>query len=234
MSLEASRNRVLVLFPRSVIQALSPNAKRVAVAAGTVLAQPGILPEYVYFLDSGLAVAVEVMGDGRALTVATGGREAALGARSALEFGPPLQYEVLMLVSGHGWRLPAKIIREVVDRNANVKALFLRILWRGFAALSKTAACNGLHTLRQRCCRFLLTVRDNVDEDTFALTHESLALALGATRPSVSLTLERLQKRKIISYARGSMTIFNRPELEELACECYLQLRHEYERYLGP
>jgi hypothetical protein len=46
-------------------------------------------------------------------------------------------------------------------------------------------ACNGLHTIRRRCCRWLLEIQDRVRTEALPVTHEFMALLLGVRRASV-------------------------------------------------
>jgi hypothetical protein len=80
--------------------------------------------------------------------------------------------------------------------------------------LVQTAACNLLHSLEQRCCRWLLIAHDSAQSDTFALTHELLALILGVQRPSVSPTIGLLRKAGCIDYRSGHVTIRDRSGIQ--------------------
>jgi CRP-like cAMP-binding protein len=82
-------------------------------------------------------------------------------------------------------------------------------------------ACNGLHNVQQRCCRWLLMTRDRMDSDELKLTHEFLGLMLGVRRASVSEVLAPLQEMGLVSSNRGTITILNRKALEAGVCECY-------------
>jgi CRP-like cAMP-binding protein len=95
-------------------------------------------------------------------------------------------------------------------------------------------ACNGLHRLGQRCCRWLLMTRDRVGEDNLRLTHEYLAIMLGARRASVTEALRPLQDAGLLKSHRGRITILRVEGLEARACECYSVVRDEYDRLLGP
>ena len=96
--------------------------------------------------------------------------------------------------------------------------------------LAQTAACNRLHSLRQRCCRWLLIAHDNAGEPTFTLTHEFLALMMGVNRPTLTQTVAGLRRGGLIQYARAAVTIRDRRGLESGSCECYESLRAECER----
>ena len=93
--------------------------------------------------------------------------------------------------------------------------------------LAQTAGCNGLHSLEQRCCRWLLMAHDSVPSDTFPLTHELLATILGVQRAGVSIAAYSLQKAGLIQYSRGHVTVMSRSGLERAACECYSAMHDE-------
>ena len=99
--------------------------------------------------------------------------------------------------------------------------------------VSLTAACTAFHVIEQRLARWLLTVHDRADGDEFPMTHEFLAMMLGVQRPGVSLAAGVLQKAGLIHYARGRMTVTDRPGLEAASCECYHVARREFARLLG-
>ena len=94
---------------------------------------------------------------------------------------------------------------------------------------SQTVACNALHSLEQRTCRWLLMTHDGIGRDDFTLTHEFLAEMLGVRRQSVSLAAGALQRSGLVTYRRGRIRIINRRGLEATACECYEVLRSLYE-----
>ena len=96
--------------------------------------------------------------------------------------------------------------------------------------IAQTAACNRLHTLEERCCRWLLIAYDSAMSDNFPLTHEFLAMMLGAQRAGVSVAAGALQRAGYIRYSRGQVTITNRTGLERGACECYASVRAELNR----
>ena len=97
----------------------------------------------------------------------------------------------------------------------------------------QTAACNRLHSLEERCCRWLLIAHDSALADTFPLTHEFLAMMLGSQRSGVSIAASFLQKAGLISYKHGRIMITDRAGLEDAACECYSSIRSELDRLLS-
>ena len=96
----------------------------------------------------------------------------------------------------------------------------------------RTAACNSLHPVEQRCCRWLLTAHDHADGDEFPLTHDILASLLGVRRPTVTITLMELQRAGLIRQRRGVMVIVNRDGLRERVCECHTSINRSIKRLL--
>jgi CRP-like cAMP-binding protein len=96
----------------------------------------------------------------------------------------------------------------------------------------QSTACAGLHSIEQRCCRWLLTTRDRVDSDPFSLSHEFLALMLGTRRATVSQVMKKLQDRGLIKYQRGRITIADRAGLVTSSCECYQVVADAYRRVM--
>ena len=99
--------------------------------------------------------------------------------------------------------------------------------------ISQCVACNGLHVIVERCCRWLLMTHDRVEGDEVALTHEFLSYMLGVRRSSVTEVLQTLREQKLIRYGQGRILVIDRPGLEALSCECYQCVLDEYQRLLG-
>ena len=91
-----------------------------------------------------------------------------------------------------------------------------------------TVACNAVHPVEARCCRWLLSTHDRVDEDALPLTHEFLAEMLGVQRSTVSATLRSLQTTGLIEQHRGGIAVLDRAGLEQAACECYRKIRFRF------
>ena len=115
-------------------------------------------------------------------------------------------------------------IREMVDRHT--EALL------GHA--KQSAACNALHSVEARFCRWLLTCHDRISTDSVALTQEIVADMLGVQRTTVTAVARTLQGKGLIRYRRGVVDIVDREGLQALACECYDVIRRHYDRLLPP
>jgi CRP-like cAMP-binding protein len=85
---------------------------------------------------------------------------------------------------------------------------------------AQTAACNRLHSIEQRCARWLLMTVDRVQSNQIPITHEFLSSMLGVRRAGVTVTAGELQRSGLIRYDRGRLTIVDGQGLESAACEC--------------
>ena len=62
---------------------------------------------------------------------------------------------------------------------------------------------------------------DRMGTDAFPLTQEFVAMMLGVARPTVTVVAGALQKARLVTYQRGTVTIVDRRKLETASCECY-------------
>jgi CRP-like cAMP-binding protein len=142
--------------------------------------------------------------------------------------------------------LSGETMMQVPDTNAEVMstAAFTRELAKGgpfhecvhrysqglLTLIMQSTGCMALHTVHERCCRWLLMTHDRIRENQFHLSHEFLAMMLGATRPTVTIVAGSLQKAGLINYTRGRITILDRKGLEDASCECYATVRGHFDR----
>jgi hypothetical protein len=96
--------------------------------------------------------------------------------------------------------------------------------------LAQSIACHGFHVVEERLARWLLMTRDRAHSDTFAITQESLSFMLGVRRVGITNAAGALQKRKLITYSRGQLTILDRDGLLATSCVCYELDRSTYKR----
>lgn len=185
--------------------------------------------DYVYFPVSGIISAMTVMEDGRAIEVATIGNEGLVGL-SAFLGSEESPYEVMVQVQGQALRMPAHTLRKEAGSNSPLRQVLLAYYTAFSVQVSYSVACNGLHKVEERCCRWLLMTQDRVGSNVLPLTHEFLAIMLGVRRASVTDVLSPLQQRGLIRNGRGTIEIIDRAGLEAKACECYGAINQEFSR----
>lgn len=225
-------NRLLAAMSDGELARLAPSMEVVSLADRTVLAEPGSRLRYAYFPHAGVICLMAVMGTAAAET-ATVGPEGFVGIEALLG-GDAASQRVLVQVGGMASRLPMPALLAAVHRNAPLRSLFLGYIRYFITQVSQSVACNGRHSVHQRCARWLLMAHDRARRDSFKLTHEFIAEMLGIQRPTVTIVARRLQREGLIRYSRGEITITNRRGLEAAACECYAIVSKALDEILMP
>jgi CRP-like cAMP-binding protein len=226
------QNRLLRALPLAEYARLLPQLTPVRLGLKQVLIEPDAPIQDVYFPRSGVGSMIADAQEGGAVEVGTIGPEGFIGL-PVLMGADRMPYRVFVQVEGEGWRLSTDAFRRLVDERPAVRHLLLRFAQTFSDQLSQSVACNRLHTLEERCARWLLMTHDRVHGESVELTHEFLALMLGVRRAGVTVAMGTLQGAQLIRYVRGRVTVLDRPRLEEASCGCYHITRTAYERLLG-
>jgi len=221
-------NRILLALSPKGRRALWPSLSRRAVKRGEVLYEMGTEIRNLYFVESGLITLAKPMHDGRVAEIGAIGREGIVtptgvfgGTRTVMEFVAQIPGTVLQVAREDFW--------HQLGRDAEFAAIIERYVAVVMSQLTQTAACNMLHSIEERCCRWLLIAHDSALADSFPMTHEFLATMLGVRRAGVQAAAAALQRRGFISYYRGCVRIQNRRGLESAVCECYETIRKQFE-----
>jgi CRP-like cAMP-binding protein len=225
-------NRLLAALPAEVYDQLVPSLELVSLTLKQMLYQPNSAIPYVYFPLNAVASLVTVMQDGQSVEVATIGNEGVVGVPVFLG-AETISGEAFTQIPGEAMRMRAEVFRDEAIRTGPLQDLMLRYTQTLFTQIAQSVACNRLHSIEQRCARWLLMSQDRVRADQFPLTQEFISQMLGVRRAGVSEVASQLQKIGLIQYNRGIITILNRQGLEEVSCECYAVIKQEYNRLLG-
>jgi CRP-like cAMP-binding protein len=216
-------NKLLAGLPRDQLKLLAPHLSTSVIAQGVVLLEAGEEFDEVYFPHSGMLSLLVVMSDGKAIEVATVGREGAVGAMAGLglyKSSVRVTVQLPMAVT----KIAASQFRKAVEGSHAVRDLCIRYNEVLLVQARVTAACNALHPVDARFCRWLLQSADRAESDTVPLTQEFLAEMLGVRRTSVTEVASNIQNLGTIAYSRGVIHIVDRAALERQACECYRTL----------
>jgi CRP-like cAMP-binding protein len=185
----------------------------------------------VYFpLDSVLSV-VARMRDGSQIEIGTIGREG-MSAFPLLLGASSTANVCYCQVRGSAIKIPASLFHQIVESDRAFRQVLDRYLQAYINMLGQLAACNRLHSVYERCARWLLMTRDRVDTDQLPLTQEFLAMMLGTGRSGVAIAAATFQQAGFIRYAHGTITMLDRPGLENAACECYEVAREQFDGLL--
>lgn len=207
---------------------VAQHLEEVHLKPGDILVEPGDQFPHVYFPQSGVVSLVALFEGGGAVEVGTVGWEGMVGIPVYLGVGTSA-YRVIMQVEGNVRRLPAAEFERAVTEIPGWDATVADFVDAYLMQVSQTAACNRMHDLAQRAARWLLITHDRVGGDSFALTHEFLAIMLGVRRAGVSEAAAELQRKGAIRYSRGRVTVTDRSILVREACECYGVVRARFD-----
>lgn len=225
------RNRLLAAIPVEDYDRLSPHLEFVSLGIKDVIYEPEKPIRNVYFPLDGVCSILSVDAEGRAVEVATVGNEGMVGLPVFLgaTSSPGLAFSQ---IPGQALRMDAASFRELVTPGTPLHSRLQRYTEALFNMVAQGSACNRLHTIRQRCARWLLMSHDRVGRDEFELTQEFLSDMLGVRRASVSEVAGELQSDGFITYTRGVITILDRAGLERTSCSCYQIIKREFDRVL--
>jgi CRP-like cAMP-binding protein len=228
------RNRLLAALPADAYRRLEPHLSVVELPRLRVLLASGARVDRVHLPVSGLSSVVVCDVAGRGVSVATVGREGAVGLQAALA-AMRMPAEVVQQVPGIAVRVARSHLVRLVRERAPFRRLIDRYLAAQFVEALQGSACHRVHGLEARMARALLTTRDRVETDGFPLTHEVLALMVGGSRPRVSLAAQALEADGLIAWRRGEVGIRDPVGLEVRSCECYATIRDAMRRaFEGP
>jgi CRP-like cAMP-binding protein len=166
------------------------------------------------------------MRDGKAVETATVGREGVVGAMSGLGIHTSWVRAIAQLPL-FASRISSTELRKAATSSKPITDLCIRYNEVLLEQARITAACNAMHQIEPRFCRWLLQTRDRAESDTITLTHEFLSEMLGVRRTSVTEVATKIQAAGAISYSRGVIKIVDLRALETMACECYDAIRHQ-------
>jgi CRP-like cAMP-binding protein len=227
---DSRRNALLGALPQADWQALAPWMEISDVSAGQVLHQGGSPVRQVYFPINCVAALVQVLADGTSVQTALVGREAAAGLSVFLgtDLAPCL---TLVQSAGRVVGIDAAMLKMEFRRAGHFMDLALRCVQALMAQQAQTAVCSRHHALEQQLCRWLLSSLDRMDANELVVTHEFIAGMLGVRRESITEAAHRLQHRGFIHAHRGHVEVLDRRGLQHIACECYDQIRRQYESW---
>jgi CRP-like cAMP-binding protein len=212
---------------------LAPHLRIVELARGAVLHDAGEPFEHVYFPHSGMVSVVTIMRNGATVETATLGRTGVIGGTAAFGAHRAVGRSIVQL-PGTASRLPAARFHAAAQESQAIRELAVRYNDLLIAQIQQSVACNALHTLEARLCRWLLQTHDCVDGDTIPLTQEFLGQMLGVRRTSVTLAARLLQSAGLIRYRRGHIQVVDRAGLEDAACECHGVIKEHTDEVFAP
>ena len=224
-------NHLLAALPPTDWLRWLPQLEAVDLPLGKVLHESGVTLSHVYFPITAIVSLLYVLEDGASAEIAVVGKEGVVGV-SLFMGGESTPSRAVVQSAGKGFRLRATLLKHEFNTSGPVMHLLLRYTQALITQMAQTAVCNRHHSLDQQLCRWLLLSLDRLTGSELVMTQELIANMLGVRREGVTEAALKLQKNGLIRYARGHITVLDRPGLEQRSCECYAVVKKEYDRLL--
>jgi CRP-like cAMP-binding protein len=224
-----SINRLLNSLKPDAFERVAKRLRRVKLRPKEVVYKPNEPIDHVLFPENAVVCLMTVMSNGDSIEASTVGREGATWI-SASVGAPSMPCETIVVIEGTALRLPIDDLDRELKENGHFRDVLTEYSHALLIASMRTAACNGLHGLQERCARWMLMTLDRVDADRFAVTKEFLAQLLGTNRPTMSLMVSTLEKAGILQVEGRVVTLADRDRLKDAACECYDVIRMTYQK----
>ncbi len=230
-SSDPKMNRLLAALEPADYDALMGQAKIVSLKLRKKLHRQDECVDAVYFpLNCMLSLLVTNDGTPR-MEMATIGREGVVGASEILQTQGAMGLNLIQ-IPGSAVRIKADDFQKLISARPLVQKVIYQHLYALMRQILYGAACNRLHSMEERCARWLLMTHDRASMDTFPLTQEFLSHMLGVRRATVNVATGMLKKAGFIRYVRGKMTIIDRAGLESASCDCYHAILRVYDSLL--
>jgi len=223
------QNRLLAALPSAEYSRLLPQLEPVLLPKGWIMNFATNPQNHLYFLSAGLVSRYCELLNGTSTEFAITGSEGAIGMGAVLG-GEHTPFWSEVVCAGFAYRLNGKLLAQELAQHTPLAKVLYRYLQALMAATGQIVACNRLHPLEQRLCRWLLSSMDRMGTNELVGTQELISNILGVRRESITGAVGMLESAGIIHRSRGRIILLDRARLETLACECYTVVRREYAR----
>jgi CRP-like cAMP-binding protein len=228
--LAARVNRLLAALPPDDSEYLASAIRPERLPQGHVLGSRGKPATEIWFpVTSVIALSISDT-DGRTVQTGLIGAEGCVGLETLFSQTPALASAEVQ-VSGDMAVIPSAHLRTVLASHPGIQATFSRFFYELSAYSLQNVACNRLHNLESRCCRWLLMVQDRTGSDDLPLTQQRLATMLGSGRSRINSLLAMLERDGLVQRDRGRIRLLTRPSLKRRACECYRLIPYAPNRF---
>jgi CRP-like cAMP-binding protein len=213
------KNRLLKGLPSKESRIILPHLKPVWLAKDRVLSEAGERVREVFFPDEALISYLSGTSEDECIEVCVVGNEGLVDLGALLSHRPA--FRAVVQIPGQAYVLSTDLLRKEFVRCEMIHHVVLHYTGALMLQLAQTAVCNTFHSIDSRFCRWLLMAIDRIKKLDIPMTQDAMARILGSRRASISGVAGALQKRGIIRYHRGVISILDRKALEAECCECY-------------
>jgi len=225
------QNRLLAALSGDARKRLFPHLELVDLPLGKVLYESGDAQRNVYFPTDCIVSLLYVLENGSSAEISVVGNDGIVGVSLFMGSSSSVNRAVVQS-AGWAYRLSGQRLKQEFDMHGEMLQLLMRYTQCLITQMAQTAVCNRHHTILQQLCRWLLLSLDRLPDNQLNMTQELIANMLGVRREGVTEAAGKLHKMGVINYHRGHITVLDRPQLEQLSCECYAVVKKETDRML--
>jgi CRP-like cAMP-binding protein len=222
-------NQLLAALSPEEFERVAPHLVDLDLPVGHVLFNPGDIIRDVYFPTTAIISIMNVMRDGKKVEVAAVGHEGMVGIRMFFDDDEAFAHAICQ-APGHVLKMDAPAFWMIVREQAGMRHVVHHYVHAFLFEVFQSAACNMVHTVRQRFARWILTKQDRARTNAFPLSPELIADMLTITQPGARALLDQLIQERLIDYQNGVVQIINPPGLEAIVCECYERVQIEFSK----
>ena len=230
-SFDPQHNHLLAALSQAERERIYPQLRLVEMPLGKVLYEAGDVMRHVYFPTDSIVSLLYVLADGASAEISVVGNEGLIGIALFMG-GETTPSRAIVQSAGRAYRLAGQQLKAEFHRSGQMQLLLLRYTQALITQMAQTAVCNRHHSVDQQLCRWLLLSLDRLSSNQLTMTQELIANMLGVRREGVTEAAGKLERLGVIRYARGKITVLDRPALERLCCECYSVVKKESDRLL--
>ena len=226
------RNDLLRALLSSEYKHLSPKLEPVDLKLGETIYQADQRIEYVYFPETAVVAMIDTEEGGGTVEVGIIGHEGMVGINIFLGCLVTPD-KAIVQIPGSAMRMKTKDLRKELRFGSALQRLLLRYTQALLAIISQSVACSQHHSVPQRLARWLLTMHDHAESNTFAMSQESIAAMLGVRREGVTEAAGKFQASGLITYRRARICIVDEAGLNKKSCKCYRFIRQQLDGLLS-
>lgn len=224
--MRAHENFLLAQMDAFAFEELLPHGSVVKLTTGEVIAETRVEIDKVYFPHHGIISCVVALTGGGVIETAMVGRDGAYGGALSLD-GRRAFNDAVVQIGGEATVFDTRVFAELAERHVGFRRQLIAYEQFHLAEAQQTAACNAVHSVLARTCRWLLRMYDLVGSE-IGVTQERLSQMMGVRRTSVTDAAKVLQSSGAITLSRGHVRIVDLGKIGVLACECHANVARNY------
>lgn len=224
-----NRNRLLASLKAEDFSLLARHFREIPIEQGQFVQERGERVDAVYFPQSGMISLIVEMPEDRTIEIGTVGSEGAVGLTAGL--GSRVgSVTALVQVTGNALCISASRFRTAASQSQPLRDMIIRYTELQMGQIEQTAACNALHEVPARLCRWLLQTSDKINDNTIPFTREFLGNMLGVQRGTITVAAAKFEAAGLIETRRGRIKLLNKKALKKEACSCYEFINRHIDR----